>query len=119
MKLEAVVRSLPAQVVHPGARLDAEIQTVYAGDKMSDLLEHATSNTLIVTNLINTQLLRVGELMDLPGICLVDGAEPGTEILEAAAGTETALIVSPFGLFETCGRLYALMNRKQSRSGEA
>jgi hypothetical protein len=106
VKLEALIRSLQARVVHPSASTDVEIDHVFAGDKISDLLEHAEAHTLIVTSLANTQLLRIAELMEAPVICLVGGIEPEAELSEAAASTGTALIVSPFELFETCGRLY-------------
>ena len=109
MTLQALAGAVQARVAHGGA-LSTEIAAVYAGDKMSDLLEHAGSRTLIVTNLANEQLLRVAELMDIPGICLVEGVEPGAELVQAAAATRTALLVSPYGLFETCGRLYGFMH---------
>ena len=51
---------------------------------MSDLLNEASSKTLLVTNLANLQMVRVAELMEVPGICFVDGVEPGQEIIELA-----------------------------------
>lgn len=110
MKLAVLIHSLQAWVVHPGAPADVEIDKVYAGDRISDLLEHAEAHTLVVTSLANTQLLRVAELMEAPAICLVGGIEPEAELAEAAAATATTLIVSPFPLFETCGRLYEAMH---------
>jgi len=42
----------------------------------------------------------------VPAICLLSGALPPSELVEAAERQGTALLVSPVGMFETCGRLY-------------
>jgi hypothetical protein len=106
MTIGELIQVLDARVLQPGGDEKTEIDHVFAGDKMSALLEHAGPATLLVTSLANAQLACVAELMDCPALCLVDGAvaEPG--LLEAAARGETALLVSRFDMFETCGRLH-------------
>ena len=74
---------------------------------MSDLIEHAASDTLLLTALNNNQLIRVAELMDVPGICMVSGADPLPELLARACAAGTAILVSPAGLEETCSLLEA------------
>jgi hypothetical protein len=86
---------------------NSKIARVHASDTMSDLIEHAASDTLLLTTLCNNQLIRVAELMDVPGICLVSGVEPQPELLERARATGTAILVSPDGLEETCRLLKA------------
>lgn len=104
MKLEVLVSEIAAKVVtSPPA---ADITHVYAGDRISDLLNHAGSGTLLVTNIAGTQLLRLAELMDVPAICLLNDVIPDDELVRAAAQHGTALVVAPGGMFETCGRLY-------------
>jgi hypothetical protein len=80
----------------------SEIACAHASDTMSDLIEHAAANTLLLTALNNNQLIRVAELMDVPGICLVSGADPLPELLARARAAGTAILVSPVGLEETC-----------------
>ena len=89
---------------------------IYAGDRVSDLLNEASDKTLLVTNLVNLQMVRVAELMEVPGICFVDGVDPGREIIELANQNDTLLMVSPLGVFETCGLIYQLLAR-ESRDG--
>ena len=79
---------------------------IYAGDRVSDLLNEASEKTLLVTNLMSLQMIRVAELMDVPAICFVNDVEPSPEIVARAGSTGTVLLVSPIGVFETCGRLY-------------
>jgi hypothetical protein len=109
MRLQQAAERIGATIVTPG-RTDGEIDRVYAGDRISDLLDSATDRTLLITNLAGTQLLRVAELMDVPGICLTGGRAPGPEMVRLAESHGTLLMVSAAGLFETCGRLYQCMS---------
>jgi hypothetical protein len=106
MRLSEIAASLHSRILPPNASADREITRIYAGDRISDLIDRATPDTLLVTNVSNAQLIRVAELMDVPGICVVGGEEPAPELVEAAGRTGTAILVCPDGLFETCGRLY-------------
>jgi len=106
MKLEELIQVIDARVLQPGGKRETDIARVFAGDKMSALLERAGPETMLVTSLANTQLACVAELMDCPVLCLVDGAEPEPKLLEAAARSETAVVVCALDMFETCGRLH-------------
>ena len=77
---------------------------MYAGDRMSDLLERARPDTLLVTRLANPHLFRMAELMDVPAVCLVLGEAPGPELLQAADASGIALL----------GLLRATWNRRAS-----
>jgi redox-sensing transcriptional repressor len=108
MKLDDLARRIGAKVLTPGP-VDAKITRIYAGDRVSDLLNEASSTTLLVTNLANLQMLRVAELMEVPGVCFVEGVEPDREVAELASRNHTMLLVSPVGVFETCGLIYQLL----------
>ena len=106
MKLSDLIESIGARVLTVRPHPDTEIEGIYAGDKISDLLSQGTAGTLLVTKLTGVQILRVAELMDVPALCLLGGITPEPELISAAAAHGTVLLVSPFGMFETCGRLY-------------
>ena len=112
MKLEDLAQRIGARTVTPGKPGGTEVAKIYAGDRVSDLLNEASDKTLLVSNLASVQMLRVAELMDVPGICFVNGIEPDAEMVEMARENGTLLMVSPAGVFETCGLIY------QSVSGE-
>ncbi len=116
MKLDELALRIGAKVLTPGPA-DAQIARIYAGDRVSDLLNEASSKTLLVTNLANLQMLRVAELMEVPGICFVDGVEPDQEVVELASQNHTMLMVSPVGVFETCGLIYQLLAGMQNGTG--
>jgi redox-sensing transcriptional repressor len=108
MRLDDLARRIGANVLTPGPE-DAKITRIYAGDRVSDLLNEASSTTLLVTNLANLQMLRVAELMEVPGVCFVEGVEPDKGVVELASANHTMLMVSPAGVFETCGLIYQLL----------
>lgn len=106
MKLKDLAKRIGAQILTPEVGDDAEITRIYAGDRVSDLLNEASDKTLLVTNLANLQMVRVAELMEVPGICFVDGTDPGRDIIDFAAANGILLMASPLGVFETCGLIY-------------
>jgi hypothetical protein len=114
VKLEALAERMRAKVLTPGRSVNVDLGQVYAGDRISDLLGAAGDHLLLVTNLASTHLVRVAELMDSPSICLVAGQVPDEGVLAGARAHQTLLMVSPAGLFETCGRIYqALAEEKR------
>ncbi len=109
MYLEDLARKINAKVYARGTPVNVEISRVYAGDRISDLLNQATCKTLLVSNLASAQIIRVAQLMDLPGICLLNDLIPEDDMIKIATEHQTLLMVSPLGMFETCGRLYQFL----------
>jgi hypothetical protein len=89
----------------PGPR----VRTVHSANTMSGLIANASPGTLLVTSLNNTQLIRVAELMDAPGLCLVGAVEPSPELIAQARTSGVAIIVSPHGLEKTQALLEACL----------
>jgi redox-sensing transcriptional repressor len=109
MKLEELAQKIGARILTPGSPSGTEVTRIYAGDRVSDLLNEASDKTLLVTNLANVQMIRLAELMEVPGVCFVDGVDPEREIIELATADHTMIIVSPVGVFETCGLIYQVL----------
>jgi len=109
MNLEDLARKISAKIYTRGKPISIEINRIYAGDRISDLLSQATVKTLLVTNLTGGQVMRVAQLMDIPGICLLDDLIPEPEMINIAIEHQTLLMVSPVGMFETCGRMYQIL----------
>ena len=111
MKVAQLATEIGATMLNSAAH-DGEVEQVYAGDRVSDLLNHASESTLLVSNLTSGQLLRVAELMGVAGICLVNGHRPSEEDLKVMSNHTIAVLVSPVGVFETCGRIYTCLFEK-------
>jgi hypothetical protein len=114
MNVKELANRIDAQLYLGAESGDTELASIYAADTMSDLIAHAAPDTLLVTSLCNNQLIRVAELMDVPGICL--SCQPGAELLAHARAAGTAILVSRFGLEETCARLSAIPGAKVTRA---
>jgi len=110
MKLADLAAEIEADIVTNGEKaVSIEIESVYAGDRISDMLNEASDTTLFVTNLTSAPLIRVAELMDVPALCLLNGEVPEPDLVSAATQHGTVLLVSPVGMFVTCGRLYGCL----------
>lgn len=117
MRLEYLANKIGAKVLTNRDRAArVEIERAYAGDAMSNLLSEGSETTLLVTNLSNAMLPRVAQLVDAAGLCLLSGLSPEREMIEAAEERGIVLMVSPVGMFETCGRLYECLDGERSAS---
>ena len=109
VSLKKIAETLGARIfAHSEIAESAAIEQVYAGNRMSEILNEASAGTLLISNLANPHLLKVAALMDAPAICLVGGAEPSTDLIEAADKHMKLLMVSPDDMTETCRRLSQL-----------
>ena len=109
MTVDALSKKTNIPLLVRGRAGKTVIEKTYASDRMSDLLSQVSDSTLLITNLANTSIVRIVELMYVPAICLLNGTEPEPALLEAAKEHHTALLVSPVGMFETCGQFYRAM----------
>ena len=100
-----------ATLLTPRSWPSVAIEHVYAGDRISDLLSHASPQTLVLTGLSGPQLVRAAELMDVPAICVLNGGAPDRAAVEAAREKGIALLATPLAMFEACGRLYERLAR--------
>ena len=60
-------------------------------------------------------MIRAAALLDVPGICLLDGAAPDPEVLNAAKERGVAVIVSYAGKEDTCGHLSECLAKENAR----
>ena len=114
MQLSTIISALGARVFVNHNSDTCEIDHIFAGDRMSDLLGAVSEQMLIVTHLSNQGMIRLIELMDASAICLLNGTPPCPELQEAAENAGTHLIVSPFGMYESCGIIYSLFKEDTS-----
>lgn len=114
MKLISLIKVLGFRSLVPLIDGDKEIHAVFAGDRMSDLLCGATEDTLIVTHLTNSSVVKLIELMDVSAVCFLNGVCPEEPVLEAGRRHGACFLSSPKGMYETCGRIFLAMNSEPS-----
>ncbi len=83
-----------------------EIHTACGCDLMSDVLAFVKDQSLLLTGLINSQVIRTAEMMDIVAICFVRGKNPGEDVVELAKDKDITILTTDYPLYTACGRLY-------------
>ena len=75
-------------------------------DLMSDVLAFVKDQALLLSGLINQQVIRTAEMMDIAAVCFVRGKTPADDVIELAKDRGIALIATRMPLYNACGILY-------------
>lgn len=106
MKLEQVRDILEATVVS-GTDMQREVLSACGCDLMSDVLAFVKNQGMLLTGLVNAQVVRTAEMMDMKAIVFVRGKSPGEEILSLAADADMVVMTTDIPLYIACGKLYS------------
>lgn len=106
MKLETVAEILEAGFVTDGAIPDMDIRQAFSADLMSDVLYFSTSDSLLLTALVNSQVIRTAEIAGIRAIVFVSNKKPDRNIIELAAQKKITLLTTHFCSYTASGRLY-------------
>ena len=87
MTIDDVRRILSAEVVCGADRLDTEVHNACGSDMMSDVLAFVKDQSVLLTGLVNPQVVRTADMMDMVCIVFVRGKEPGDRYGGAGSGT--------------------------------
>lgn len=106
MRLHEVRDILEAEVLWGGEYLDQEIQSACGSDFMSDVLAYVKEQALLLTGLVNPQVVRTAEMMDMKCIVFVRGKVPNQAILDMAQERNIVIMSSRRRMYSACGLLY-------------
>ncbi len=106
MKLSQVKDILKAEVVVGEEFLDREVNSAFGSDLMSDVLAFVKDQALLLTGLVNGQVIRTAEMMDIKAIVFVRGKKPTEEIAELAREYSMVIMSTDYTLYPSCGKLY-------------
>ncbi|MEA2013786.1 MAG: DRTGG domain-containing protein [Thermodesulfobacteriota bacterium] len=107
MTLDKIKELLDARVLAGKNHLDVEVKTAFSADLMSDVLAFAKPGSIMITGLINPQIVRIANIVDNSAILIVRGKIPPHETIALAEELEIPVLSTKYILFETSGRLYA------------
>ncbi len=107
MKLQTVKELLSAEVVAVENELDREVRSAFGCDLMSDVLAFVDEQALLLTGLVNPQVVRTAVMMDMKAIVFVRGKEPTEEIIELAKDADVVIMKTDMTLYSACGKLYS------------
>ena len=106
MRLEKIRDILEADMPAGEDMLDMEISSACGSDMMSDVLALLHDQAILLTGLVNPQVIRTSMMMDMHCIVFVRGKQPTPEMVELAKENKIALLTTKLGMFKACGKLY-------------
>jgi len=106
MLIRNIMELLEAQVLCGGELLDTEVHTACGSDLMSDVLSYVKDQAVLLTGLLNPQVVRTAEMMDIKCIVFVRGKKPDPATITLARENNIVLLCTALRLFQACGILY-------------
>ena len=105
MKVQNIVNILKAEILAEGD-LQEEVKTACGSDMMSDVLAYGQGQSLLLTGLLNQQVIRTAEMLDTACVVFLRGKEPEASILELAEKCGVCVLTSPLEMYDACGILH-------------
>lgn len=106
MTVEDVRRILKAELLCGDHQLQTEVHNACGSDMMSDVLAFVKDQSVLLTGLVNPQVIRTAEMMDMVCVVFVRGKEPSSEMIALAEERHMVLMKTPLRMFTACGLLY-------------
>ena len=102
MKMKEILTLLGGRLLCGAPQDDHEFTSAFASDMMSDVLAYGQGQSL----LLNQQVIRTAEMLDMHCIIFVRGKTPAEEVLTLAREKGIAVISTQRGMFTASGLLY-------------
>lgn len=106
MTIGDIKNILNAELVCGEDILDREIHTACGSDMMSDVLAFVKDQSCLLTGLVNPQVIRTADMMDMHCIIFVRGKRPNEAMIELAQEEGVALMCTNDRMFTACGLLW-------------
>ena len=107
MKIAKLQELLNANVLCGEENLDKEVYSAFGCDLMSDVLAYVTDQAVLLTGLVNPQVIRTALMMDMVCIIFVRSKTPNEEMITLAKENGIVMMNTDKTLYNTCGILYS------------
>ncbi len=101
------IRDLLGAAVLCGDEMDRDILSACGSDMMSDVLAYVKNQAVLLTGLVNPQVIRTAVMMDMICIIFVRSKQPSAQMIEFAEENGLTVLTTPLRMYEACGKLYA------------
>ncbi|MBO4934175.1 MAG: hypothetical protein IJL83_05890 [Clostridia bacterium] len=106
MKTSTIKELLDAEVICGEEWLDRDVFSACGSDMMSDVLAYVKDQAVLLTGLVNSQVVRTAEMMDMNCIVFVRSKRPTEEMVALAKEDKIVLLATKMRMYEACGHLY-------------
>lgn len=107
MLIREIKDILEAKVLCGEDLLDTEVKSACGSDLMSDVLAFVKEQSVLLTGLMNPQVVRTADMMDMRCIVFVRGKEPEQSVVELARQRDIVMMTTAQRMFVACGKLYS------------
>lgn len=107
MKINEIKDLLDAQVLCCEENLGREVYSACGCDLMSDVLAYVKDQAVLLTGLVNPQVIRTAVMMDMVCIIFVRSKTPTEEMLNLARDNGIVVMCTDKRLYEACGIIYS------------
>ena len=83
-----------------------EINSACGADLMSDVMAFVKDRVLLLTGLVNPQVIRTAELLDIRCVIFVRGKVPSRDMITMAEEADIILGGTKLSMYISCGKLY-------------
>ena len=106
MTLREIRDILEADVLCGRDQLDTQVLSACGSDFMSDVLAFVKNQAMLLTGLVNPQVVRTADMMDMKCIVFVRGKRQDEKMLELAEDRGMVVMASKLPMYPACDKLY-------------
>ena len=107
MKISKMQELLNAKVLCCEENLGKHVYSAFGCDLMSDVLAYVKDQAVLLTGLVNPQVIRTAVMMDMVCVVFVRSKMPSEEMLGLAKDSGIVVMTTDTRLYEACGLLYS------------
>ena len=87
--------------------LNKDVASAFGCDLMSDVLAYVKDQSVLLSGLVNPQVIRTAVMMDMVCIVFVRSKTPTEEMLELAKESGIVIMTTDKTMYTSCGLLYS------------
>ncbi|MBE5792711.1 MAG: hypothetical protein IJN21_10085 [Clostridia bacterium] len=106
MKLKEIQAILNAKGLTGEENPELEVQSACSSDMMSDVLAFPKEHMVLLTGLVNPQVMRTADMLDIRMVVFVRGKQPAEEALELARECGISVLSTEHTLYNASGILF-------------
>ena len=106
MKISMIRDLLDAEVLCCEESLDNDVYSACGSDMMSDVLAYVKDQAVLLTGLVNPQVIRTAEMMDMVCIVFVRSKRPTEAMISMAEDAGIVMMATEKRMYDACGTLY-------------
>lgn len=107
MKISEIAEILDCKVLCCEDQMNNEVFSACGSDMMSDVLAYVKNQAVLLTGLLNSQVIRTAEMMDMLCVVFVRDKVPSADVVRIAQESGIVVMTTKHRMYEACGMLYA------------